>query len=744
MTPDGLLALIDQYASNSHGSEGSQLSQERALALARYNQELFGDEVEGRSSLVSSELRDTVETVVPQLMRIFLGGDVICEFDPETQEDVAGAKQESRYVNFVVTQRNAAFQVFGSWFRDALLCKNGYVKAWWESRSDVRVEPYKGLTDDGLQAIMADADVQVISQKDYPAPQTPMGSMQPMMLHDIEVRRVKKTEYARIDNVPPEEIRVHISTRGPDLRDAVYVEHRVNKTLSEIRQMGYDVPDDWAGIMTDGMLDMESQARDRFQELMASADESTDASMRRATFREVWIRVDMDNDGIAELRRICIVGNHILHDEECAFIPIACITPVIQPHRHIGYGYYDFLRDIENATTAMLRNFFDNIYLANNGRYAVDVDKVNVDDMLISRPGGIVRTRGDPAQAVFPLTHPSMSDAAARGMEYLAQWKKSATGVVMDSGAISSDVLSKAPASSIAQVVSVWQARVEGVARCFAETGIQELFRIVHAITQQNSTQAEKVQIAGQWIEVDPREWVKRTSLTVTVGLGTGSKEAKLAFLQQVAAGQQQGLQIGIAKPQNLYETAIEMMKEGGYKDGARFWTDPMKEPPPQPQKDPIVQAEEVKAQAAMQLEPMKLQAQAAIEDKKTQNNMQQAQMEANTTAELERFKIEKQAELERFKAQLAAEVELQKAQIAAGAQIRSAVKTQTGEDPNDEEVIANKQVEAQRVAQRDQSMADLAQAIAMLAHATQNPPDRAIVVKNGTKMAVSVPRQVQ
>jgi superfamily II RNA helicase len=214
--------------------------------------------------------------------------------------------------------------------------------------------------------------------------------------------------------------------------------------------------------------------------------------------------------------------------------------------------------------------------------------------------------------------------------------------------------------------------------------------------------------------------------------------------LQQVAAGQQQGLQIGIAKPQNLYETAIEMMKEGGYKDGARFWTDPMKEPPPQPQKDPIVQAEEVKAQAAMQLEPMKLQAQAAIEDKKTQNNMQQAQMEANTTAELERFKIEKQAELERFKAQLAAEVELQKAQIAAGAQIRSAVKTQTGEDPNDEEVIANKQVEAQRVAQRDQSMADLAQAIAMLAHATQNPPDRAIVVKNGTKMAVSVPRQVQ
>lgn len=742
MTPESLLALIDQYASNSHGAEGSQLAQERALAIARYNQELYGDEVEGRSQLVSSELRDTVETVVPQLMRIFLGGDVICEFDPETQQDVAGAKQESRYVNFVVTQRNAAFQVFGNWFRDALLCKNGYVKAWWESRSDIRVEPYKGLSDDGLKQIQADDAVEITEQKDYPGPMDPMQP--PMMLHDIKVRRVKKTEYVRVDNIPGEEIRVHVSTRGPDLRDAVYVEHRSNKTLSEIRQMGYDVPDDWAGIMTDGMLDMEAQARDRFQEMMAASDETSDPAMRRATFREVWIRVDMDDDGVAELRRICIVGNHVLHDEECEFIPIACITPVIQPHRHIGYGYYDFLRDIESATTAMLRNFFDNIYLANNGRYGVDVDKVNVDDMLISRPGGIVRTRGDPTAAIFPLTHPSMSDAAARGMEYLASWKKSATGVVMDSGAISSDVLSKAPASSIAQVVSVWQARVEGVARCFAETGIQELFRIVHAITQQNSTQAEKVQISGQWIEVDPREWVKRTSLTVTVGLGTGSKEAKLAFLQQVAAGQQQGLQIGIAKPQNLYETALEMMKEGGYKDGARFWTDPSKEQPQPPQKDPLVQAEEVKAQTAMQLEPMKLQAQAAIEDKKTQNNMQQAQLEAQMSAELEKYKIEKQAELERFKAQLQAEVELQKAQISAGAQIRSAVKTQTGEDPHDEQVIQQRQVEDQRVAQRDQSFAALAQAIAQLAHATANPPDKAIVHRNGMKMAVAVPRQVQ
>lgn len=749
MKPEQLLALIDGYASASYGKEGSQLSQERALAIARYNSELYGDEIEGRSQLVSSELRDTVETVVPQLMRIFLGGDVICEFDPETPEDVPAAKQESRYVNFVVTQRNAAFQVFGNWFRDALLCKNGYVKAWWETRSDVRIERYKGLTDDGLNYITADGTVEITGQRDYPATATPMGSAQPVMLHDVEVRRLKTIEYVRIDNVPGEEIRVHSSTRGPDLRDAVYVEHRVNKTLSEIRQMGYDVPDDWAGIMTDGMLDMESQARDRFQEAMAAADESSDPSMRRATFREVWLRVDDDEDGIAELRRICIVGTHILHNEECEFIPIACITPVIQPHRHIGYGYYDFLRDIESATTAMLRNFFDNIYLANNGRYGVDVDKVNVDDMLISRPGGIVRTRGAPSEAIFPLTHPSMSDAAARGMEYLAQWKKSATGVVMDSGAISSDVLSKAPASSIAQVVSVWQARVEGVARCFAETGIVDLFRIVHAITQQNSTQAEKVQLAGQWVEVDPREWVKRTSLTVTVGLGTGSKEAKLAFLQQVAAGQQAGMAVGIAKPQNLYETAIEMMKEGGYKDGARFWTDPSKEQPQPPQKDPIVQAEEVKARATIQKTGMELSAKPA-----------EAEIEIRKAEALARIKADADIVIAREKAQIDAETKIAIAQIEAGLREQETNKTHERELRRVEnegkpavqigDGEANKLLSEAAGHLRNQGevsgqvISMLAQAIDRLAYATENPPDREIVMQNGRKRSVVVPRQVQ
>jgi hypothetical protein len=659
VTNGELLALIDTYASQSFGGDKGVLANERALAIARYNSEPYGNEVDGRSQLVSSEIRDTVETVVPQLMRIFLSGDAICEFDPETPQDVPQAKQESDYVNFIVTQRNRAYQVFGTWFRDALLCKNGYAKAFWEEKSDVLVEDYKGLPDDMLQMLAQDEDVQIVAHDAYPAANMPQaqalpqamgqaGLIQPPVpqLHDVKVRRTKKKGFVRFDNVPCEEIRVHSSTRDLSLQDALYVEHRVNLTLSEIRQMGYEVADDEAGILEDLGTDIEPVARDRFNEIQNILNQnSSDPAAARATFREVWMRVDEDGDGIAELRKLCLVNRLIKSDEETDLIPFACITPVIQPHRHVGYGYYDFLKDIEAARTAMLRAYFDNIYLANNGRYGVNVKNVNVDDLLISRPGGVVRVDGPPGENIFPITHPTVGDTAMNAMNYLDGWKKNATGVVIDSQALSADVLNNSTASGISQAISVWQARVEGVARCFAETGMTDLFRIVHALTLKNMNQPEMVQLTGNWISIDPREWVKRTSLTVTVGLGTGSKEAKMAFLQQQFSAQMQGMQFGIAKPQNIYETALELTKEMGYKDGARFWTNPAQEPPQPPQPNPIVQAEQIKAQAHLQGAQAKAQTDMQLGQQKAQNDMQQASQEAQQKMALERWQAELEAQ---------------------------------------------------------------------------------------------------
>lgn len=701
MSDDEIVSLVNEFASASYGysSEGD-LQVQRANAIARYNQEPFGNEIDGRSQLVSSVLRDTTETVMPQLMRIFLSGDEICKFDPTGPEDEAGCEQETKYINFVVTQRNDAFEIFSTWFRDALLCKNGYVKASWEKRSDVMIERYRGLPDDAFQMILADPCVEPTQHTEYPDPfaQAAMQQMQqhlqqhpPLpgqpapqmpqqtpMLHDVVLRRKTATGRLRIDNIPCEEIRVHRSTRAVNFGECLYVEHATPKTLSEVRQMGYTVPDDWAGVEDNG-LELETIARDRFNEISSGArdaDDSPDPATRMVLFREGYGRVDVDRDGIAELRRFCLVNNHLLAKDETDVIPIACITPIIQPHRHIGYGYYDQVKSIEEAQTAMLRSFFDNVYLSNNGRYGVDVTKVNVDDMLVSKPGGLVRVTGDPNSAIFPLQHTSTGDVALNAMNFLDNWKKGATGVSLDSQTLSPDVLNGSTASAIDQVVSASQAKPEAIARTFAETGVRELFRIAHQLILQNATSEERAKINDKWIVVDPREWQKRTSMTVTVGLGTGSKQAKIGYLMQLGQMQQQGLQIQITTPENIYQTAIELTKEMGYKDGQRFWTDPATQQPKPPQPHPQVQAAQIKAQTDAQNAQVKAQADASVQQSRAHADMQVQQNKIQTNAQLELEKTKQKLIVDDIQHSRDQQTSLQEARIAADAKIIAAQVT--------------------------------------------------------------------
>jgi hypothetical protein len=218
------------------------------------------------------------------------------------------------------------------------------------------------------------------------------------------------------------------------------------------------------------------------------------------------------------------------------------------------------------------------------------------------------------------------------------------------------------------------------IARTIAETGLRDLFRIVHALTLKHSSRAEKIRLRNSWVTVNPREWVRRTDMSISVGLGSTTGPQQMQNLQMIGQAQQLSMPLGIVTPENVYNTNAKLATAAGFKNPEEFFTKPLQKPkvdpqtgqpvmgpdgqpvmesapPPQP-KDPIVQAEEVKAQTAMQLEPMKLQAQMQIEEKKTQNNVQQAQFEAQTQAQLAQFKIEKEMELQQFKIEKEAELE--------------------------------------------------------------------------------------
>lgn len=637
MTDEELLALIDGYAGTAYGQSG-QLEEDRSESVDRYNCQPYGDEVAGQSGAVATDLRDTVEWMMPKLLRIFIGGDEVGKFDPKGPEDEAAAQQETDYINHVILEKNNGFLLFSSWFRDALLQKNGYAKVWWEKKSDVMMETYQGLPDEALAMLLQDDDIEPVAHTAYPNPSPqlggPPGALQmgqppqpPPMLHDVRVRRTKPYEYCKVECVPPEEMRVIKSARDVSVQNLSYIEHRTRKTLSELRQMGYETSDDMLGDTP--VNDQVSQSRNLYDEF-SDVDNSSDKSMRFALYREVYLRADVDGDGVAELRKVCIAGKVILHNEETDLIPFAAITPIISPHRHIGVSYYDLVKEISRIKTILLRGALNSLYLMNNGRYGVDVTKVNVDDMLTSRPGGIVRVNGGPGESIFPFQHPQALPMALEGISYVDKWRENATGINAYYQGMGDDVLNKTATGTNAMMTAS-EARVEAVARTFAETGVRDLMLLVHAMTLKNATQEDKVRLRNQWVAVDPREWVRRDNLTISVGLGGGSKAEKIQGLNMLLQMQMQVLMPqGLCSRDQIKNTAEELIKEMGYKVSEKFV---MEGPPPQPQPPPQVMIAQMNAQNDMQLADKKMQNEAALAQQDAGLKMQIAQMEAEIEA---------------------------------------------------------------------------------------------------------------
>jgi hypothetical protein len=759
LSDEQILAAIDAAEAAAFGPKSTEIASDRADALDRYMGKPYGDEKPGRSQVVSRDVSDVVEGVCANVLKPFVGGDRVVVFNPRGPEDEAAAQQETDYINFVVMERNNGFIVLNSAVKDALLLRNGYVKLGWTSRQDITVEKYRGLSDEELALLQEDGDVDVSITAEYPDPSFSAPQMLDQMgmpvpgpgaptLFDVTARRKQATEYVECMPVPPDELLVSQRANEPSLQPADFVQHRPQKTISELRELGYDIPDDISDDEEGAAFDLEDYARNLFSSEVDGQDPTALAARRLVTYKESWLRIDKDGDGIAELRRVCSVGKNILKykggktaDEEADMIPIACFVPILMSHRHHGISVYDLVKDIAETKTTLVRSFLDNRYLQNNAEKVVNVNAVeNIDDFLTSRPGGIKRVRGSPGDAVMPLVVPDTGSGALMALEYMDSIRENRTGYTktaqgMKSGSLATDTLGE-----LENQWSQSSIRLEMIARTVAETGMRDLFRIAHALTLKHSSRSEKIKLRNSWAVVNPREWVRRTDLSISVGLGSTTGPQQMQNLGLIGQAQQQAMPLGIVTPENVYNTAAKMATAAGFKNPEEFFTKPEKTPKldeqgqpvmgqdgqpvmeskqPPPPKDPAVQAEEIKAQTQMQLEPMKLQAQQQIEQQKTQNNVQQAQFEAQTSAqleeykinkqaELERFKVEQQAELERYKADLNAQVELQKAQISAGAQIRSSYKKQTGKDEMPEEEDQKRVQAEERENNRDMSIQEI------------------------------------
>ena len=665
-----IIAQIEAQENIAYGVNDSALSNDRAEAIDYYLGQPFGNEEEGRSQVVSYDVQDTIESALPQLLKVFVAGDKVVQFDPKGPEDQEAAEQETDYINHVVMEQNEGFKIFYVWFKDALLSKNGYVKVYAEEEEEEEEYEYKGLTDAQLQMLASDEETEVLEHTGYPDPSVnmdvvyqqaamngvdPATVMQPM-LHDVKLKVTEKETEIHIENVAPENIMVSVEVNGPNLQDAKFVQHREVMQLADIAET-FDKPLEYIkSIMSDlrDTFEEESNARDIYDEEYDRAIESQEALVK-----DTYIKLD------GERYRVVVLGNTVLYKEKCEYVPFACITPMIMPHRHIGRSYADLTMDIQLIKSTLIRGQLDNMYLANNGRYAIS-DRVNLDDMLTSRPGGIVRVDGDPGTGIMPLSHPPLPASSFGMVEYMDSMKEKRTGITAYNQGLDSNSLNKT-ASGVAQIMSAAQQRIELVARTFAETGVKELFKLVHYLVRTTLTKPDIIRLRNKWVEVDPREWKARKDLSISVGLGAGNKDQQLMHLTSILQMQKEAIQVGLTSPEKIYNALAKLTQNAGFKNPEEFWINPANTPEQEGQQqrpDP----NEILIQGQLAIEQQKAQSDMALSQQKAQSQMMQEQERSKNDIIIEREKIIAQAELEKFKAQLKAETDLAIAQIKAQA----------------------------------------------------------------------------
>ena len=674
MDNNTLKGILDSEIDNSLGFIQTETTDERRRALQYYNREAYGNEVEGRSSIVTGEVAEVIDGALPQLLRVFTTSDEMVRFEPKGAGDEEKAKQATEYVNWVLNHDNSGVILFHNWFKDALLQKNGIVKVYWDDQIDVTKEKYQDLNQEELTMLLADDEVEVVSQQmeevemAQQIDQMTGMPLPPVFSYSVTLKRTKNNGKVIVENVPPEEFL--ISKKARTIADAPFVAHRKLTTRSELVAMGFDKTTvDALPSYSDLTFTEERVARyDRGE--MPDEQSSLDHTMQDIEVYECYIKTDYDGDGIAELRKVTYAGTEILDNEEVDFVPFCSICPIPMPHKFFGHSFADRAIDLQLIKSTVTRQILDNLYLTNNSRMGVVEGQVNLDDMLTVTAGGIVRIKNP--NAIVPLSVPPTASQSFPMLQYLDQVQSKRTGVNDAQQGLDPNILQNTTATAVAAMQSAAAGKVEMVARIFAETGVKDLFeKILHLLCKYQD-KARVIRLRGKYVSIDPREWVNGFDISINVGLGTGNKQEQMAMVAMVLQKQEQILQTqGFNNPlvnlTQYRETLGRFIEAAGYKDSSEFF----KEIPPeleqqianpQPQQapvDPAIQAYMAQAQAQMQ-----------IDQAKAQQEMQLGQQKAEADIMLQQAKAQAEIQLKREKAQ--ADLELKTAEFQAEAQLKA------------------------------------------------------------------------
>lgn len=680
-----LVNIVGSHIDDSLGYVSTDTSLDRQRALQYYQREPYGNEVEGRSQIVTAEVAEAVDGALPQLMKVFTQSKNAVVFEPVNEGDGELAEQATHYVNHIFYKDNNGVELLHDMFWDALCQKVGVLKAYWDDKKDVTKEKYDNLTEDELAMLMQDEEIEIVEQESVeevieqePQPAVDPMTEQPVMdemgmpmmmdvppiinvYYNVKCKRTKDYSKIKVESIAPEEFL--IDKRATTIEDAEFVAQRSLVTRSDLVAMGYD-PEMVAELAVGDTLDFtpERVARYADGEEPFSGDDGDNESMEVVEYYECYVRADLDGDGIAERHRVCYADNKVLMHEECDYQPFHSVCPFPIPHKFFGESLADRTMDLQLIKSTITRQMLDNLYLTNNYRVGAVEGQVNLDDLLTSTAGGVIRIKNP--NALVPLTVQSSAAQSFPMLDYLDTTQAKRTGVSEASQGLDPNILQNVTATAVAAMSSAAGGKIELIARIFADTGMTTLMKGILQLVCKYQQKERIIKVNNKFVPMNPREWNTEYNVAVNVGLGTGSKAEQLGVMQMVLDKQEQMLtQYGLSNPlvslKQYRDTLAKFVNMAGFQDESGFLKDVTQE-----QSDQLAQQQAQNPQSEPNTEAAKILAQVEKEKAELQAQTQMAKVEMERKA-LEVKAQREMLELQQKEMQFEKEMALKEMELA-------------------------------------------------------------------------------
>ncbi len=643
LSQDDLIRAIYSELERATSYGSTTLRDNRRKAWNYYLNRNRGDEIEGRSTVQDTTVRDVIHALMAAIMPAY-SVDHIINYRPFGPDDVDSAEAESGAVNSLFTETNKGYLQLSSAVHDCLLFRNGVIKVSVEDRTEVTTRSFS--------APAADVLAQRPPGQDWTHIETEDG------ISKFEI----KAEIQVLQTVAIEQAMLFLDPNQPDqdLNEASFIGELIFFSRSELRAMGIsksivdDLPASPDKTNTSGVGTGNTDLQAKYIDGVADASGATTADRDQIECYHIHMKIDVDGDGISERWRFLISARLILQQDQVDYFPYASGTGWPVPHRWSGLSVYDLNRITQDERTNARRQLADNLNVANNQRPVFDPGETEAEDITNGAPGRGIRSRNPANVGWMPIQ--DIVGNSIQFLQYMDGVRSEQSGAALDMQSADGQLLSTASGISAEMQLAPRELMAAHISRNIAETLVRDLFLLIHKTLRTQWHQPIQYERASEWQQTNPAEWQPRTRLNVNVGLSPGERRRKSAALQQVTQLQLALIQSGnaniITDLNGVHSGIVDWMRSVELDGAEGYFLDPQGPQSKQAQQAQQQQAQEQaqQQQQQQQMQMQLIQAQMQLEQAKVDNErtdeaatLQFKYFEALLDADTEDAKIESQ-----------------------------------------------------------------------------------------------------